>query len=404
MEPTFKDIEDAALRLEKVLDGTVMIKSRTFSSMSGREVYLKLENLQKTGSFKIRGAYNRILNISEDERVKGVITASAGNHAQGVAYSASALGIKSTVVMPEYTPIAKVAATRGYGAQVLLHGSDYDSACKKAMEICENSGMTFVHAFDDPHVIAGQGTVAIEMLKENPALDVVVVPLGGGGLISGIALAAKTIKPGVKVIGVEAAGFDAMRRSKAMKQLVEIEPGNTIADGIAVKRPGELTFSMIQKYVDDIITVTEDEIASTILMLLERAKLVSEGAGSAALAAVLHEKLPCDGGRVGVVISGGNIDINLISMIIHKGLLKSGRKLEIKTVLKDKPGQLRVLLDLLAGANVNIVSVNHNREREMVELGFAEVDIVLETNSREHAAAVCNMLAARGYKLEQSNL
>lgn len=400
MEVTLKEIEKAYGFLKDIVSETVMIHSRTFSNMSGSEVYLKLENFQKTGSFKIRGAMNKMHNLTEEEKKKGVITASAGNHAQGVAYAASALGIKSIVVMPEFTPIAKVSATKGYGAEVVLYGSEYDEAYEKAVEIKSSRDMTLVHAFNDSDVISGQGTIGIEMLKEKNDLDIIVVPIGGGGLISGIATAVKELKPDIKVIGVEASGFAAMKKSVDHGEIVTVAPANTIAEGIAVKKPGNLTFSMIRKYVDDIVTVTEEEIASSILMLLERTKLVVEGAGAASLAALLHHKIPVQGKKTGVVISGGNIDINLISMIIHKGLLKSGRKLEIKTILKDRPGQLSMLLDLLAEAKVNIISVNHNRDREVLDLGYTEVDMVLETRGREHALQVCELLKAKGYVID----
>ncbi|MCX7921727.1 MAG: threonine ammonia-lyase [Clostridia bacterium] len=397
---SFEDVQKAHSVIGKLLEPTALMHSRTFSNISGNDIYLKMENFQKTGSFKIRGAYNRIVNLTEEEMAKGVITASAGNHAQGVAYAAGSKGIKAIVVMPESTPIAKVMATKGYGAEVVLHGNGYDDAYKKALDIQASSGMTFIHAFNDPHVIAGQGTVGIEMLEHIADLDMIVAPVGGGGLISGIGLAAKTIKPGIKVVGVETEGFDAMKRSLSEGELTTINLANTIADGIAVRKPGNLTFSMVQKYVDDIVTVTEDEIAAAILMLLERAKVIVEGAGAVALAAIMDKKILAKDKKIGVVVSGGNIDINLVSMIIHKGLIKSGRKVEIKTILKDKPGQLRGLIDLLAGAKVNIVSINHYRDKEGIELGFAEVNMVLETKNREHAEALCNMLRNKGYKIE----
>lgn len=397
---TFNDIEEARKSLGNVVNRTNLVLSQTFSNISGNEVYLKTENFQKTGSFKMRGAFNKIVNLSDEEKSKGVITASAGNHAQGVSCAASSLGIKCMVVMPENTPIAKVAATKGYGAEVILHGNVYDDAYKKAAEIRCSTDMTFIHAFNDPFVIAGQGTIGIEMLEDVKDLDMIVAPIGGGGLIAGISLAAKTIKPDIRVIGVEAAGFDSMRRSVNEGDILTIGTASTIADGIAVKRPGDITFPIVQQYVDDIVTVTESEIAAAILMLLERAKYIVEGAGAAALAAIIDKKILAKDKKIGVVISGGNIDINLISMIIHKGLIKSGRKIEIKTVLKDTPGQLRALLDLLSEAKVNIVSVNHNREKEGIELGYSEVNMVIETHGREHAQMLCEMLRKRGYNIE----
>ncbi|MCX7711621.1 MAG: threonine ammonia-lyase [Clostridia bacterium] len=400
---TFEDVVKAREVLRNVTYRTELMQSRTFNKISGNLIYLKTENFQKTGSFKLRGAYNKIANLTTEEKEKGVVTASAGNHAQGVAYAASSQKIRSVVVMPETTPIAKITATKGYGAEVVLFGGGYDDAFRKAMEIRKDTGMTFVHAFDDPYVIAGQGTIAIEMLEEIPELDMIVAPVGGGGMISGIALAAKSIKPDIKVIGVEAEGFDAMRKSVSEGEIVAVNAANTIADGIAVRRPGDLTFSLIQKYVDEIVTVTEDEIASTILMLLERSKIMVEGAGAASLAAVIDKKILARDKKIGIVISGGNIDINLVSMIIDKGLIKSGRKVEIRTVLRDKPGQLRDLLDLLASAKVNIISVNHNREKEGINLGFAEVDMVLETQGREHAEKLIRMLNEKGYVVKMEN-
>ncbi|MCX7749244.1 MAG: threonine ammonia-lyase [Clostridia bacterium] len=395
----YQSIANAKKSLESVIYKTNLVYSQTFSNICGNDIFLKTENFQKTGSFKIRGALNKILNLTDEEKARGVITASAGNHAQGVAYAASIQGIKAVVVMPETTPIAKITATREYGAEVLLHGSCYDDAFKKACEMKDLKGFTFIHAFDDPYVIAGQGTVGLEILEDNKDMDIILVPVGGGGLISGVALAAKSIKPDIKIIGVESAGFDAMRRSVEEGERVTIKTAHTIADGIAVKRPGDLTFSIVQKYVDDIVTVTEHEIASTILMLLERAKIVSEGAGAASLAAILDKKILAKDKKVCAVISGGNIDINLISTIIHKGLIQSGRKVEMKTIVKDKPGQLRAVLGLLSDLNVNIVSIHHNRDKEGVEIGFAEVDMVLETQNRDHAEKVFEAFKKKGYQI-----
>lgn len=396
---SFEDILKARELLKNVVYKTDLMQSRTFSNISGNKLFLKTENFQKTGSFKIRGAYNKIANLDEADKAKGVITASAGNHAQGVAYAASKQKIKSIVVMPETTPIAKITATKDYGAEVVLFGSGYDDAYRKAMEIKNETGTTFVHAFDDPYVIAGQGTIAIEMLEDKQDLDYIIAPIGGGGMISGIAMAAKSIKPDIKVIGVETKGFDAMKKSVDEGEIVTAKAGTTIAEGIAVRRPGNLTFSIIQKYVDDIVTVDEEEIASAILMLLERSKIMSEGAGAAALAAVIDKKILANDKNIGVIISGGNIDINLVSMIIDKGLIKSGRKVEITTVLRDKPGQLRDLLDLLTLAKVNIISISHNREKEGVGLGYAEVEMVLETRGREHAESLIKLMRKKGYEV-----
>lgn len=396
----FEDIIKARATIKNAVYNTVLLKSSALNNIIGSNMLLKTENFQKTGSFKLRGAYNKIANLTEHEKKRGVITASAGNHAQGVAYAAESQGIKCVVVMPETTPIAKITATKGYGAEVILSGNGYDDAYSKAIEIKNSSNMVFVHAFDDPYVIAGQGTIGIEMLEDAKDLDIIVCPVGGGGLISGIALAAKSIKPSIKVIGVETSGFDAMIKSLQEGKKVKVGAANTIADGIAVRKPGNLTFAMVRKYVDDIVTVTEDEIASTILLLLERLKIIVEGAGAVSLAALVEGKISAKGSNIGVVISGGNIDVNLVSEIINKGLIKSGRKVEIKTVLRDRPGRLRDLLDLLALAKVNIISINHCREKTGIELGFAEVDMILETKGKEHARQLIEMLDSMGYKVE----
>jgi threonine dehydratase len=394
------DILRAREKLKDVISDTSMFYSQVFSSICENQVYLKLENSQKTGSFKIRGAYNKVASLNEHEKEKGIITASAGNHAQGVALAAALHNIKATVVMPETTPIAKVTAAKGYGAEVVQYGGGYDDAFKKAVEIRDNTGMIFIHAFDDPFVIAGQGTIGIEMLEAVPDLDMIIVPVGGGGLISGIATAAKKLKPEIKVVGVETVGFDAMRQSIAAQKIIAISMANTIADGIAVRKPGDITFKIVNNIVDDIVTVTEDEIASAILLMMEKAKFIAEGAGAAALAAVIDRKLDVKNKKIGVVISGGNIDINLISLIIHKGLIKSGRKVQVKTILKDKPGQLESLLALLAEAKVNIISINHERDKLGVELGFAEVDLVVETEGADHASLLCDMMRQKGYNAE----
>ncbi|MCX8129351.1 MAG: threonine ammonia-lyase [Clostridia bacterium] len=396
----YEDILKARENLKGILLDTPTKYNQEFSDISQNEIYLKLENFQKTGSFKIRGACNKVASLSESAKKKGIITASAGNHAQGVALAAALRNIKAVVVMPETTPIAKITATKEYGAEVLLYGDGYDEAYKKAVEIRDRAEMTLIHAFDDPFVIAGQGTIGLEMLEDMYDLDIIVAPIGGGGLISGIGTAAKRIKPGIKLIGVETVGFDAMRQSVAAKKIMSINMANTIAEGIAVRKPGSITFQMVNTYVDDIVTVTEDEIASTILLMMEKAKFIVEGAGAAALASAIHKKLGVRDKKIGVVISGGNIDINLLSLIIHKGLVKSGRKVQIKTILKDRPGQLDALLDLLAEAKVNIISINHERDRLGVEIGFAEVDLTVETEGVEHAERLCRLMKSRGYAAE----
>lgn len=396
---SYRDFEETWERIRGVVHHTPLIYSRTFSSMAGNDIFLKAENLQKTGSFKVRGAYNKLSRMKPEETDRGVITASAGNHAQGVAYAASLLGIKSMVVMPETTPVAKVTATKNYGAEVIFYGSCYDDAYRKAQQIQAETGMAFIHAFNDLDIIAGQGTIALEILQDNPDIDMIVVPMGGGGLISGIASAAKHIKPDISIIGVEVSGFEAVKKS--VEQGVIVSSGTTcvIADGIAVKTPGDITYPIIKSKVDDIVVVTEDEISASILMLMERAKLLAEGAGASALAAAVFDKISLKGKKAAVLLSGGNIDINLISTIINKGLIKSGRRVELKTVILDKPGQLKALLEVLSEANVNIISISHDREHENVGIGYTEVLITCETYDCHGINEITALLQNRGYRV-----
>ncbi|BCV23380.1 MAG TPA: threonine ammonia-lyase [Firmicutes bacterium] len=397
---TLSEVQAARERLAKVVHKTELTYSRTFSELAGNEVYLKNENLQKTGSFKIRGAFNKIASLTDEEKQCGVIASSAGNHAQGVALGATLYGIPSTVVMPAGAPLAKVMATRGYGAEVVLHGAAYDDAYAKAVEIQKKTGATFVHPFNDPQVVAGQGTIGLEVLADLPDLDAIVVPIGGGGLISGIAVAVKETKPDVKVIGVQAAGAPSMLASQRAGHITTLSSVATIADGIAVKTPGELTFATVQKYVDDIVTVEEDEIANAILMLLERAKVVAEGAGAAPVAAILQHKINLTGKKVAAVISGGNIDVNILARVIDRGLVKAGRKVQFRIVIPDRPGQLQRVLEAIAGTQSNVVAVYHNRTKRHVAVGFAEVEFVLETQDKAHADTLLSMLAAQGFEVE----
>lgn len=397
---TLADVQAARERLAPVVHKTGLTYSRTFSELSGNEVYLKNENLQKTGSFKIRGAFNKIATLTDEEKQHGVIASSAGNHAQGVALGATLYGIPSTVVMPAGAPLAKVMATRGYGANVVLHGAAYDDAYAKALEIQQETRATFVHPFNDPQVIAGQGTIGLEILADLPDLDAVVVPIGGGGLISGVAVAIKESRPEVKVIGVQAAGAPSMLASQRAGHVTTLSSVATIADGIAVKRPGELTFATVQKYVDEIVTVEEDEIANAILMLLERAKVVAEGAGAAPVAAILQHKINLSGKKIAAVVSGGNIDVNILARVIDRGLVKAGRKVQFKMVIPDRPGQLQRVLETIAGTESNVVGVYHNRTKRHVPVGFAEVEFVLETQDKAHADTLLSMLAAKGYEVE----
>lgn len=396
------DVLDARVRIAPVIHRTGVLPSRTFSEMSGNDIFLKPENLQKTGSFKLRGAYNRIATLTQEEKARGVIASSAGNHAQGVAFSAAAHGVPATIVMPQRAPVAKVMATQAYGAQVVLHGVVYDDAYRKACELQEAGGCTFLHPFNDPMVIAGQGTIALEMLEDLPELDALVIPIGGGGLVAGMAIAAKAIKPSIRIIGVEVERFDAMRQSVLDGDLITVKSGMTIADGIAVKKPGDLTYSIIQHYVDDIVTVNEEETAEAILLLLERAKWLVEGAGAVSVAAAVERRLGMSGKRVGLVLSGGNIDINVLSTIIEKGLIQAGRKLRLKTVLQDKPGQLAQVMEVLAGLGANIRSIHHDRYTEEVELGYVQVAMEAETRNREHAEDVLKALKQQGFTAREA--
>ncbi|MFZ7103730.1 MAG: threonine ammonia-lyase [Peptococcaceae bacterium] len=392
-----QDIWKARENLTGVIHHTDLDLSHTFSELSGNKVYLKTENLQKTGSFKIRGAYNRISTMAAKERSKGVIAASAGNHAQGVAFGAAQAGIPATIVMPVGAPLAKITATKGYGANVVLAGDVYDDAYQKAREIQKDTGAVFVHAFDDKDVIAGQGTIGLEILDELPAVDAILAPIGGGGLISGIAAAVKSLKPAVKIIGVEADGAACVKVSRDKKEICPLTSAHTIADGIAVKCPGELTFHLIQKYVDDVITVTDEEIASTILLLLERSKLVAEGAGAAALAALIYGKSLIRDKNVAVMISGGNIDVNFMSRIIEKGLVKTGRNIKLSTIMLDKPGNLQHFLSIIAQNKANVISIYHDRLDPDISLDKAQVDVVLETQSAQHVRVLIENLRAQGY-------
>jgi threonine dehydratase len=369
------------------------------SRMTGQSVFLKLENLQMTGSFKERGALNKIAMLTPEQSTRGVIAASAGNHAQGVAYHATQRGIRAVIVMPLTTPLVKVTATRGFGAEVVLHGGNYDEACNEATRLCEEQGMTFIHPFDDPLVMAGQGTIGLELLEQIDDLQAVVVPIGGGGLIGGIACAVKEIRPSVRVIGVQTARLPSMVEARELHHPVTLEPATTIADGIAVRRAGEVTFPVVDKYVDEIVTVGEDEIASAILTLLEREKTLAEGAGATTLAALLQRRtsLP-EGIRTAVLVSGGNIDVTLLSRIIERGLVQDGRLIRLRIHLLDKPGALADLTQLIAKHRANIVDTLHNRAYYGVNLGDTVIDITMETRGREQVEELLSALSAEGYK------
>jgi threonine dehydratase len=369
------------------------------SRMTGQNVFLKLENLQMTGSFKERGALNKIATLTPEQAKHGVVAASAGNHAQGVAYHATQRGIRAVIVMPLTTPLVKVTATREFGAEVVLHGGNYDEACNEATRLCEEQGMTFIHPFDDPLVMAGQGTIGLELLEQIDDLQAVVVPIGGGGLIGGIACAVKEVKPSVRVIGVQTVRLPSMVEARMLRHPVTLEPATTIADGIAVRRAGEVTFPIVDKYVDEIVTVAEDEIANAILTLLEREKTLAEGAGATALAALLQQRtsLP-EGMRTAVLVGGGNIDVTLLSRIIERGLVQDGRLIRLRIHLLDKPGALADLTQLIAKYRANIVDTLHNRAYYGVNLGDTVIDITMETRGREQVEELLNALSAEGYK------
>lgn len=399
MHVSLEEIQKARETLDGVICKTGLAYSNIISEMSGNNVYLKMENLQRTGSFKLRGAYNKVANLSELEKKNGVVASSAGNHAQGVALAATTFGIKSTIVMPKHAPLSKVSATRGYGAKVVLHGDVYDEAYAQAKRIQVEENATFVHPFNDPMVIAGQGTIALELLEDLPDVEVVVVPIGGGGLISGMAVALKNMKPSIKIIGVQTQNMPCMAKAIAEKHIVTIDGIPTIADGIAVKTAGDLNFDIVQRYVDDIVTVDEEEIASAILLLLERAKTVAEGAGAASVAAVLSRLSGYRDCKIAAVISGGNIDVNTMTRIINKGLVKSGRKVFFDTIISDKPGVLWQLLQLIGNTGANVLAVTHSRENRDVALGCARVELELETADDEQIYTIKRLMEQRQYNV-----
>ena len=365
----------------------------------GAEVYLKTENLQITGSFKVRGAYYKMSKLSKEEKARGVVACSAGNHAQGVALAAKENGIKAVICLPDGAPISKVEATKSYGAEVCLVKGVYDDAYQKALELRDEQGYTFLHPFDDEDVIAGQGTIALEILEQLHDVDAIIVPIGGGGLISGIAYTVKTLAPSVKVYGVQAAGAPSMANSIADHKIEELSSVSTIADGIAVKRPGTLTYELVEKYVDEVVTVTDDEISAAILALMEQQKLVTEGAGAVAVAAAMFGKLDLQGKKVVCVLSGGNIDVTILSRVIKRGLLMSGRSYQLTVELVDKPGQLLGVSEIIARLGGNVTSVRHERASEGSDVNGCYLRITLETRNFEHIDAIKTALTDAGFKL-----
>jgi threonine dehydratase len=397
---TLEDVKKAQQALEGHVRPTPLFHSFNISTQIGLPVYLKAENLQRAGSFKVRGAFYKLSSLSAEERSRGVIAASAGNHAQGVAMAAQALGITSTICMPEGAPITKVTATEAYGAKVVLHGQNYDDAYQKAVELQQAHGYTFIHGFDDPYTVAGQGTIGLEIFQDLPDVATVFVPIGGGGLAAGVALALKALKPSVRVIGVQAAGAPAMYLSQRKGELVYTDSVRTIADGIAIKRPGKLNWELTQQFIDEIVLVDEEEIAQSILVLLERAKLMVEGAGAVAMAALLSGKAAHVQGPVCVILSGGNIDVNILSRIIERGLVKAGRYVRLSTFVPDRPGGLQRLLALIAQTGANVIDVHHERWLNKVTIGEVEIDLALETRDSRHVEQILALLKRDGYHVQ----
>lgn len=384
-------------KLSKVLLETHLIYSPIFSKESGNKVFIKPENLQKTGSFKIRGAYNKISNLTDAKKKRGVIASSAGNHAQGVAYGAKESGIKAVIVMPKSTPLIKVESTKQYGAEVILHGDVYDDAYKKAKELEEKEGYVFVHPFNDEDVLDGQGTIALEILEELPETDIILVPIGGGGLISGIACAAKILKPEIKIIGVEpegaASAYEAIKKNK----VVELKEANTIADGTAVKKIGDLNFEYIKKYVDEIITVSDYELMEAFLLLVEKHKIIAENSGILSVAAT--KKIKEKNKKVVSVISGGNIDVLMISSMINKGLIRRDRIFNFSVNIPDKPGELAKVVDLIAELGANVVKLEHNQFKNLSRFKDVELQVTVETNGSEHIKNLVQAFEEKGYEI-----
>lgn len=394
---TLDKIYHASYVLKDVIRKTDLIYAPNINSES--QIYLKTENLQITGSFKVRGAYYKISQLSDEEKARGVIACSAGNHAQGVALSASRAGIKSVICLPDGAPISKVEATKSYGAEVCLVKGVYDDAYEKALKLRDEKGYTFIHPFDDEDVIAGQGTIGLELCEQLKDLDAVIVPIGGGGLISGVAFAIKALNPSIKVYGVQAAGAPSMFEARKSGRVETLSGVKTIADGIAVKRPGDITYEICSKYVDDIVTVTDDEISAAILALMEQQKLVTEGAGAASVAAAMFNKVPIKGKKTACILSGGNIDVTILSRVIERGLLMSGRNCQLTIELVDKPGQLELVSHTIAKLGGNVTSVYYERANEGSDINGCYIRLGLETRNFEHINEIRDALLGEGLKI-----
>lgn len=398
---TLDNIKEAKENLKDVAQNTPLTQAPILSELFRSEIYFKKENLQLTGSFKLRGAYNRIANLSQEKRDKGVVAASAGNHAQGLAYAAKQFGCNATIFMPEATPLTKVSGVKSHGAEVVLTGENFDEAYAAAMKYKEENGVEFIHPFADDDVIAGQGTISLELLEEIPDLKQIIVPIGGGGLIAGIAIAAKAINPDIKIIGVVASGARGMKESYKSQSPIDSASVRTIADGIAVRDVNPKLLDIIIDYVDHIVEVTDNEIANAILFLLEKHKLVVEGAGAVATAAIMHDKIEIEDSKVCAIISGGNIDVTMLSQIIEKGLVKSYRKMNLIIKLMDKPGSLTKLSEIFKECGANIVQIDYDRDSVKLEFGEAQITISLETKGEEHQRVIGEKLKQNGYRFKQ---
>jgi len=396
-----QEIKEAKQRLDGIVRNTPMAYAPILSAKNQANIYLKKENLQLTGSFKLRGAFNKIATLSDDERSKGVVAASAGNHAQGLAFSAKHFNCDATIVMPEATPLTKVSGVKSYGANVVLHGANYDEAYAYATTYAKKNNKTFVHPFADDNVICGQGTVSLEIFEEIKDVDVLIIPIGGGGLISGMAVAAKSINPDIKIVGVVASGARAMKESFEAKKPIDSETVRTIADGIAVRDITPKMLDYVLKFVDEIIEVEDNEIASAILFLLEKHKLVVEGAGATGTAAIMHNKIDLKGKTVVLPLSGGNIDVTMLAQIIEKGLVKSSRKMNLIVTLIDKPGSLKMLTQIFEDLSANIVQIDYDRDSVALDFGDANVTIALETKGDEHQENIRQSLTKAGYRFRQ---
>lgn len=392
----YSDIISAQQVMRNVIKETSLIHSKTFSKMAGTEIYMKLENLQTTGSFKVRGAYNKLIHLSDEEKKYPVVAASAGNHAQGVAYSASELGLKSIIFMPTFTPPSKVNATKGYGAEVVLTGDTFDDAFAASQEYCKEHQGTYIHPFNDEKIIAGQGVVGLEVFRQLPDVDTIIVPIGGGGLISGIAIAIKEINPNIKIIGVEAEGAASMLASKNSNSVLTLPHCHTIADGIAVKRPGDITFNIVKELVDDLITVSDKELAHTTYLLLQRGKLLAEPSGTAAIAAAIFKKSALMGKQVVPIVSGGNVNMSLFQQIIDQGMMQEGLRTHIQFLVPDQAGELKKVLSVLEQQKVNIQDIVHERSITSVPVGKVLIIVTVNLQQKEQLEFIKKELQNKG--------